>query len=183
MSAIDIVIFLLVIVGLLVGYIKGLVSQITTLCGIVLGLLACNLLGDMAKQIFVQLVPECTTWPSADVTVNALANIVLFVAVFIVVVLIGRGLRAAVNTLKLGFLDKILGAAFCTLKYVLVLSVALNLWLAVKPNSKIFTTCHAMGNVPFELTLDAAPAVFGMDTLPSSTLKVEKAEPRAVKET
>ena len=89
MSFIDIMIILLVVLGIIIGWMKGFVSQISSICGIVLGLVACNLFGGWATDVLKLLIPESCNWPAADVTVSATAHIVLFVVVFLSVLLAG----------------------------------------------------------------------------------------------
>ena len=171
MSAIDVIMIILAAAGLLVGYIRGLIGQVGSLGGIVLGLVACRLLGSQAADLLRCLVPESAQWQSAEFTVPAVASVALFVVVFVATLLAARALKSVVNSLSLGAVDRTLGAVVCVAKYFLALSILLNLLLAVKPDNEVFTTRHAMDNVPFELVLDAAPAVFGMDQMPSATLK------------
>ena len=128
MSFIDIMIILLVVLGIIIGWMKGFVSQISSICGIVLGLVACNLFGGWATDVLKLLIPESCNWPAADVTVSATAHIVLFVVVFLSVLLAGTLIKSIVNSLHLGVIDKVGGAAFCSFKYLLYLSILLNLW-------------------------------------------------------
>lgn len=181
MSFIDILILVLVIAGAVIGYMKGMVSQISSICGVVLGLVVCNLFGGAATDIFKALVPESANWPAANVTASAIAHIVLFVLVYLSVLLAGGMIRAMVKSLDLGSIDKVGGSVLCAFKYVLCLSILLNLWHFVNPDSDTFTTRHSMGNVPFEMALDLAPFTFGMSEMPSNTLKVDSFDYERVK--
>lgn len=172
MSFVDIVILLIVVLGAIIGFMKGMLSQISSIGGIILGLVACNLFGKWATGIFGQLVPESAGWPYAEVTVTAVANIVLFILVFLSVMLLGGTLKSIVKSLKLGIIDKVGGLLLCVFKWMLAFSIVLNVWHTIKPDSDTFTTCHMMNNVPFEVALDLAPFTFGMDEMPSRTLKV-----------
>lgn len=167
MSFIDIMIILLVVLGIIIGWMKGFVSQISSICGIVLGLVACNLFGGWATDVLKLLIPESCNWPAADVTVSATAHIVLFVVVFLSVLLAGTLIKSIVNSLHLGVIDKVGGAAFCSFKYLLYLSILLNLWYLISPHSDTFTTPHAMNNKPFEVVIDMAPFTLGAEKLPS----------------
>lgn len=170
MTGIDVIILLLVAAGLVVGYIQGMISQVTTLCAVVIGIVACNVAGAWAVEVFKSLVPGSAEWSGDGLTVSVVAHIVLFVVVFLAVLIAGHVIKGAVKTLHLGFIDKLLGSVVCVAKYLLAMSIVLNLWLAVSPGSEIFSTQHAADNVPFEIVLDAAPAVLGMSQMPSRTI-------------
>lgn len=172
MYFIDIVILLLVAAGAVIGYMKGVLSQISSICGVVLGLIVCNILGGVATDIFMVVVPESAKWPAASITASAMAHIVLFALVFLSVMLASNTIRSACNHLSLGGIDKIGGAGLCIFKYLIGLSILLNMWHFISPKSDTFTTRHAMNNVPFEVVLDMAPFTLGMDEMPSSTIKL-----------
>ena len=178
MSFVDITILLIVVAGAIIGYIKGFVRQISSICGIVLGLIACNMFGGWATDVLRLLVPESAGWPAADVTVKATAHISLFVVVFLSVLLAGTIIRSVFSSLHLGIIDNVCGSVLCVFKYLLCLSIVLNLWYLISPDGDTFKTRHAMNNKPFEVVLDMAPFTFGVDKMPSSTLpgapKVDK---------
>ena len=167
MSFIDIMIVMLVLLGIIIGWIKGFVKQISSICGIALGLVACNLFGGWATDILKLILPESANWPAAGVTVSATAHIVLFVLVFLGVLLIGTLIKSLVKSMQLGVVDKAGGALFCSFKYLLCFSIVLNLWYLISPHSDTFATRHAMNNKPFEVVLDMAPFTLGSDKLPS----------------
>lgn len=172
MYFIDIVILLLVIAGAVIGYMKGILSQISSIIGVVLGLIVCNILGGVATDVFMAVVPESAKWPAASVTAGAMAHIVLFILVFLSVMLASNAIRSTFKHLSLGGIDKVGGAALCVFKYLIGLSILLNMWHFIAPKSDTFTTRHAMNNVPFEVVLDIAPFTLGMDEMPSSTLQL-----------
>ena len=150
MSFIDIIILLIVIAGAIIGYLKGFVKQISSICGIILGLVACNLFGDWATDVLQLIIPESAHWPAAAVTVKATAHIALFIVIYLSTLLVGTLLRSMFTSL--------------------CFSMLLNLWYIIHPASDTFTTRHAMNNRPFEAVLDMAPFTFGLDKMPSSTL-------------
>ena len=170
MSFIDIIILLIVIAGAIIGYLKGFVKQISSICGIILGLVACNLFGDWATDVLQLIIPESAHWPAAAVTVKATAHIALFIVIYLSTLLVGTLLRSMFTSLHIGAVDKACGSLLCIFKYLLCFSMLLNLWYIIHPASDTFTTRHAMNNRPFEAVLDMAPFTFGLDKMPSSTL-------------
>lgn len=172
MYFIDIVILLLVIAGAVIGYMKGILSQISSICGVVLGLIVCNIFGGVATDIFMAVVPESAKWPAASITASAMAHIILFILVFLSVMLASNAIRSMFKSLNVGEIDKAGGVVLCIFKYLIGLSILLNMWHFISPNSDTFTTRHALNNVPFEVVLDMAPFTLGMDEMPSNTLKL-----------
>ncbi len=164
MSLIDSIILIIVVVGLVLGYIKGLVKQLSTICGIVLGVVACHLWGDWATRVLVEIVPESATWPAPEYTTGIIANIILFLIIFLGIKIIGAMFKSALEKLHLGLLDKMAGALFCTFKYLLVVSIVLNVAYVIAPDNTILS--RNAGNKPLQLTMDLAPSLLGVGTLP-----------------
>lgn len=163
---IDIIILILVAAGLVLGYMKGLVGQVATICGIALGIIACHLWGDWATQVLVEIVPETASWPEPEYTTGITANIVLFLLVFLGIKIVGAMFRSVMAKLHLGLIDRMGGALFCVFKYLLILSMVLNVWYMFSPDSAMFTKRHGMDNVPFDVTMKLAPSLLGVSTLP-----------------
>ncbi len=171
MEIIDWIILLIVVAGLVLGYIKGLVSQISTLCGLILGLIACNLWGDWATEVLLKVVPEASSWPAPEYTTSAIACIVLFLIVFLGIKVVGAMFKSAVHSMHLGIVDRALGSFFCVFKYMLLLSIVLNVWYLFDSENEMFGKRHALDNVPFELTMQLAPSLFGVDGSLKSVLE------------
>lgn len=108
MSFIDIVIVLMALGGIAVGWKRGIVRCLGGVAGIVLGIVACHLLGK-GQSVAV--------------------NVLIFAAAYIIVVLCSRGLSKLVHALFLGPFDRLLGAAFVAFEYLVGLSVLLNLYV------------------------------------------------------
>ena len=104
MGLIDIIILIVAILGLILGYMKGFVGQLSTICGIVLGIIVCNMFGDWATSILVEIVPESAGWPMPEYTTSAIANIVLFLIVFLSIKLVGMMFKSVLKTLQLTIL-------------------------------------------------------------------------------
>ena len=107
MGLIDIIILIVAILGLILGYMKGFVGQLSTICGIVLGIIVCNMFGDWATSILVEIVPESAGWPMPEYTTSAIANIVLFLIVFLSIKLVGMMFKSVLKTLHLNLLDRL----------------------------------------------------------------------------
>lgn len=176
MGLIDIIILIIVVAGLVLGYAKGFVRQLTTICGIVLGIIACHLWGSWATRVLVEIVPESAGWPSPEYTTAIIANIILFLIIFLGIKLVGAMFKSVLTKLHLGVIDSLAGALFCVFKYLLVASIVLNIAYVIIPGNWLNTS----GSLPQRITMNLAPALLGVDTLPqmladlNSTLEENK---------
>ena len=171
MTFVDTITVLLFVASVVIGYMRGLVRQATSLLGYILGIIACNMFGDTATDILLTVMPSAAEWPLASVTTHAVAVIVLFLLISLSVRVAGMFLRSVIGMLHLGIVDNIGGSALCLFKYFFIYSILLNLWLMVNPTSDTFTTEHILGNRPFVETINLAPRVLGAETLPGDSLK------------
>ena len=171
MTFVDTITVLLFVASVVIGYMRGLVRQATSLLGYILGIIACNMFGDTATDILLTVMPSAAEWPLASVTTHAVAVIVLFLLISLSVRVAGMFLRSIVDMLHLGIIDNIGGSALCLFKYFFIFSILLNLWLMINPTSDTFTTEHILGNRPFVETINLAPRVLGSESLPGDSLK------------
>ncbi len=178
MTILDVIMILLFVAGAVMGYMRGLIKQMSTIVGFVVGIIACNMFGDKTTEVLIEVVPSAVNWPLAKITTHALAVIILFVVVWLSAKVLGFFMRNTIEMFHLGVVDKVGGAAMCVVKYFFVLSILLNLWLLISPKSEVFTTEHMLGNEPFEMTLNMVPWVLGQDGMPGDSLQI--AEPAEV---
>lgn len=162
MGLIDIIILILIVAGLLIGYSKGLIGQLSTICGIVLGIIVCHIYGDWATNILTTIIPESATWPMPEYTPAIIANIVLFLLVLLTIKLMGSMCKSVINKLHIGILDNLAGAVFCVFKYLLLLSIVINVAYVIAPGAWLNTS----GSVVQRITVNLAPALLGVDSLP-----------------
>lgn len=122
MSAIDIALVVLIIIGAIAGYREGFLMELFSFCAIVLGVIgAFKLLGWA-----ILLIND-----NFDVDKKALPYIafaVVFVVIVIVVRLIGNMIKLSIDKSFLGRVDQIAGAGLGLLKMAFILSVLF--WLA-----------------------------------------------------
>ncbi len=172
MTILDVIMILLFVAGVVMGYMRGMIKQMSTIVGFVLGIVACHVFGDSATELLLEVIPSAANWPLANITTHAMAVIILFVVIWLTVKVLGMFMKNTIELFNLEIVDKIGGAALCVVKYFFVLSILLNLWLLISPKSEVFTTKHILDNEPFELTLNLAPWVLGQDGMPGDSLKV-----------
>lgn len=154
MSLIDVILLIVIIGGMLRGGMQGAIKQITSVIALILAVVLTNMFGGAATTLLGEIVPEMgeEQWLGAFV-----AHVLLFVLVYLSVSLLGRVIKNLVSSLSLGFIDRILGALFCTLKYVLIMSLLLNAWHYIAPDSSVFTTSRLLDGALMRWVVDFAP--------------------------
>ena len=172
MTIVDALIILIVLGGIVLGYRKGFIAQLSSLISWAAAILLCYHCGDFAHDLFLALVPSAAQWPLASITVRTVSAAFMFLIVMVAVRLLLRVFKGTLKAAKLGFIDKLGGSLLFMFKYAFVVSVALNLLYAINPDMETFGTMHMMKNKPYELTLDLMPTVLGSDKMPSDSLKL-----------
>lgn len=154
MNFIDWLIIILVGLGLAKGLLEGLVRQLVSLMGIILGTWVAIHYADMAA-VFLQEIhdfPEYVWKPLS------------FFLPFIVVLLFGNLLATIIQRLLseigLGPLNHVAGAVFGGMKAILLLSIAFNLLQLFDRNSRIIKESTKEESFSYHPVLKVAPAIF-----------------------
>ena len=138
-------------------YLKGFVSEILSMAGIVLGILASLFFykngADFLRSQF---------WPELKVIPEILAFIGLFVIVFFIIKLLEVMLKGIINNIKLGGADRALGIIFGLAEGIAVVSLILFL-LKIQPlfdpSSIISDSIFASFLLPLITGTEAVPGV------------------------
>ena len=117
MSWLDIIILLPLLIGLVRGLMKGLVIEITSIVAIILGIVGSRLWGAvLATWLLRQFA-----WPESVCVV--LAYVLLFVSISILLHLLAKLLTKLFKKISLGWLNRLLGGVFGTLKWGIIVLV------------------------------------------------------------
>ena len=108
MTFIDIVIVIVLLGGLGVGFSRGITRSLGSVAAVVVAVIACHTLGRG------QSVPT---------------NMLIFAVAYIVVLLLSSALHNLIKMTFLKPLDRLLGAAFVAVEYMVGLSLLMNLWI------------------------------------------------------
>ncbi|MBQ9575483.1 MAG: CvpA family protein [Muribaculaceae bacterium] len=172
MTIIDAIIILIVLGGLVLGYRKGFIGQLSSLVSWVVAMVLCYKCGDLAKDVFLAFVPSADDWPLSSITVKTVSLAFAFLIVMVIIRLVMRLFKGALNKVHLGFIDKLGGSLLFMFKYAFILSIVLNLLYAFNPDMDTFATRHILDNKPYEFTLDLMPRILGSEQMPSDSLKL-----------
>lgn len=165
MSVIDIVILIVFIGALIYGLYKGVIAQLGSLGGILLGIIACRLFGDYATELMSNILPVMTSDAETTAYVNnIIGNVLLFIVVYVLTSLIAKLMRNITHALCLGLIDRLIGAVFCIFKWFFVFSIVLNVWQVFFPESNITKMSTLANGVAMQTIIDIAPTLFGTIT-------------------
>lgn len=116
------------------GLRHGLIRQAGQLAAVVLGITACRLFGHQASAAMAAILPPSMQGSMiGGYTATIVGCMALFIIVGLAVTLAARLVSTITHALMLGPLDRAAGAVFALAECAIVLSVLLNLWLAITP--------------------------------------------------
>lgn len=130
MSTFEIFLIIFSLIAIVWGAWVGLIRQLGSIAGIVLGILACRLFGDDAARWLASMAES----GSSRTLLTVLAYIVVFLLAYFSAWAVARLVRAAAKKMQLGVLDRLCGAVFKLFLFIFCLSLALNLWAAIAPD-------------------------------------------------
>jgi len=133
MSAFNILVLVVAVIAAAMGFRRGLIAQAGQIIALLGGIMACRLLG-----------PHAVVWLGGDApataTDTAIAYALTFLVTYGIILLAAHLVRGAVRAVHLGVLDRLAGAVFKLGVWMLILSVILNVWAAVAPDSELTDT-------------------------------------------
>ena len=153
MNAFNLLVIIVVGVAAVLGFRKGIIAQAGQIAALVAGVAACRLFGTEAAHWIGTAGDKA---PSTGDTVLGYAAV--FLVFYFGVLLIAHLVRGVVHGVHLGILDRGAGALFKACLWTLLLSVALNIWAVVAPDSDL-TDVKAHPERAYVLKI--APAVCG----------------------
>ena len=153
MSAIDILIVVVFVAAAVWGLRKGLIGQLSSLAAIVVSLIGCRIFGGMLEP----LMPQSPSFVAPILSYTLVYVILYFLIRFLV-----RSLKTITSALMLGPLDRIAGAVFCGFKWMLGLSLVLNAWVAIFPNSETVKSSTLGGGRAVQCVMEIAPWLWGV---------------------
>lgn len=172
MTLVDTLLILIILGGIVLGYRKGFIGQLSSLVSWIVAIVLCYKCGDLIQGIFLSIVPSAAEWPLSAVTIKTVSLAFAFLLIMVIIRLVMRLFKGALKAADLSFIDRLGGSLLFMFKYAFILSIALNLLYAINPDMDTFGTKHMLKNKPYELTLDLMPRILGSDKMPSDSLKL-----------
>jgi membrane protein required for colicin V production len=133
MNLLDLLILIPIVWGCIRGFSKGLIIELATLAGMVLGIIAAYYFSERVSDFFSGYF---TIGPSS---MKILSYVLIFLAVLLISWIIGKIITKLVDMVMLGWLNKLLGAIFGLLKGVLVSAIIVLAIVYFDKNEKLIT--------------------------------------------
>ncbi|MCH5216166.1 MAG: CvpA family protein [Muribaculaceae bacterium] len=166
MSLIDVILIAVILAGIIMGARSGLIEQIASIVAILAAIVLTRIFGDDATRFLTELIPSFKE--SGETICSVVGHISLFILVYVLIRLFGGVFRKLFHSLKLGKIDRVLGAVFCVIKYCLLLSVILNIWLLLSPNSGLTKQSRILDGKVCVAVVKFAPWLLTSDFIPHS---------------
>lgn len=178
MSVLGIIVIVIAAAGAFFGWRKGLIAQIGKLIGLCMAVMACRMFAQDVARWLVEANTD--VGDSADTTLiwTFVAYLIIFLAVYIGVTLLGSGIKKVVHAIATPLIDRICGALFRMFLYMIAVSLALNVWLVIFPDSTLRrdpVVCHRLVLTDVSV-LSIAPTVIGFCTAPGMVDHIWPAE-------
>jgi membrane protein required for colicin V production len=155
MNNLDIVLIVALFLGFAIGYIKGLISQISFGAGVVIGLLQAVLF----YTTLAERIQDATGWDNFVCTIIAFIGIIL--AVVIIFKILGWLLSALMKAIHLGVIDRILGALLSTIIAMLLVVGITNTANTVLPELELFSRTTQKQSMLYSKVQDMTLSILG----------------------
>ncbi len=119
MNYIDIILALLLVLAAFNGFRKGLIVELASLAALVLGIWGAIEFSDITSEFLVENFNITTKY------LHIISFVLTFVVIVILVHIVGSVVNKLVETVMLGFINKLAGMAFGILRAALILSIIL----------------------------------------------------------
>lgn len=154
MSVFDIILSVLLLFGLVRGFMKGLFVEVASLVALVAGIY-----GAIHFSFFAATFIEYkVSW--SEKYVNIVAFAITFVVIVLIISLAGKALTKLADFAALGILNKLLGGVFGALKIGLILSIILLIFNRLNKNIPFADEDELNKSVLYEPVKSIAPLIF-----------------------
>jgi membrane protein required for colicin V production len=131
MNYIDLVLGIILIIAAIQGFQKGFIVELASLAALILGIWGAIKFSDWTAGF----ITRSTGFHSESL--STIAFVVTFIAIVILIHILGKVLDNAVKAVALGFLNRLAGIIFGVLKTAVILSIILLLFESVDENVHI----------------------------------------------
>ncbi|MCF0220395.1 MAG: CvpA family protein [Muribaculaceae bacterium] len=152
MSVIDILIIVVFVASILLGLKKGFIGQLSSVAAIVGALIGCRIFGGVLEPLMPQ---------EPSFVAPILSHTLMYVALYFGIKFVAKSLKKVTHALMMGPLDRVCGAIVSVFKWMLGLSLVLNAWLAVFPNSTVVKESTLGGGSAVHTVMEIAPWFWG----------------------
>ncbi len=154
MNYIDITIALLLAFGIIRGFFKGFIVEVTSLAGLVLGIYGAIHFSHFLSNFLKNYV----SWDPSMLQLVSFAG--TFIIILILISVAGKVFTKVAENIALGVLNKFLGALFGLLKIALIVSVVLMIFSKLNKTLPFVDQSKVQESILYEPVKNFAPAIF-----------------------
>lgn len=154
MNYIDIALGLLLLFAAIGGYRKGLISELAALAALILGIWGAIKFSHITSEFLV----ENFDWQWEHL--NIVSFFITFVAIVILVHIVGSTVNKLAETVLLGFVNKLAGLVFGILKSALILSIILLIFDRIDEDIAVLPKDLKENSRMYEPIKNLAPTLF-----------------------
>lgn len=153
MNWFDLVVVVIVILSMIRGLFSGLVMQLATLAGIILGAVFA---GKLSEYIAPELIKITEASPHI---VGPLSYILAFIAILIGLFFVGKLIESFVDAIKMTALNRLAGGIFCAAKWIVIFSILINLLVEFDQDKSIIKEDVRNQSYTYPLVTEVAKTV------------------------
>lgn len=168
----DIIFIIIFIWACYKGFTKGLIYQLATLTALILGIFG-------AVKLSAYLTPILTEKFNMEGNYLPLLSFaIIFIAIVIIVHLIGKLLEKIVEAVALGFLNRLFGAIFSSAKAAFLISVSLVILNTIDSHSPFLPKTQIDHSIMYKPLSKLAPLIFPYLNFGVHPEIIEESEPQ-----
>ncbi|PJB11513.1 MAG: colicin V production protein [Flavobacteriales bacterium CG_4_9_14_3_um_filter_40_17] len=156
MNYIDLTIGVILAVGLVRGFMKGFIVEVASLLALLLGLYGAYTFSDFVAEY----LKSQFNWSFEHL--KLISFFLTFIFIAFTVNLLGKALTKIAEAVALGIFNKLLGAFFGGLKWMLILSVLINLFEILMGKTSFDRPRIVQESRLFEVVKRVSPAIYGV---------------------
>ena len=154
MNIIDAIILICLVPALIMGLMKGFISQAVSIVSLIVGIWASARFAD----IVTAWISQQTT--ASEPILKIVAFALILIVVFLALGLLGRLLEKILNFAFLGWVNRLLGVVFSMLKAILIIGLVILLISSLNDNLGLIKPETISGSALYQPIKDMADTIF-----------------------
>lgn len=154
MNILDIIILICLILALIQGLIKGFISQAISIVSLILGIWASGRFAGVVCQWLSQYIN------GSEQVLRIVAFSLIFIAIITALILAGKALEAVIKLVMLGWVNRLLGALFSLVKWLLVIGLVIIAFNAINESFNLVSQDTLAQSKLYPLITEFANRIF-----------------------
>lgn len=154
MNILDIIILICLVPSIIQGLRKGFISQAISIVSIVAGVWASANFANLVSDWLAQYLE------APEQVLRIVSFAIIMIVVFIILGLIGKLLHGIIQLVMLGWVNRLLGAAFAFAKAILILGVLILIFNSINANFNLVDAKVLEESVLYPIIKDISDIVF-----------------------